>query len=255
MRFVRAGYQAQLDSIVLLKNKNGILPLKSRPKVYVPDRHIRPRKGFFRNMEPEQTISPLSRSLASEYFELVSRPEEADAEIVFIESPVSADGGYDGKSYVPISLQYRPYQALQARYPSIAGSSWKENDQNRSYRGRTAYTANEEDLDLVIQARKDMKDKPVIVCITMHNPAVCSEFEPFADAVIADFDVSRHAVLDLITGRSLPKGRLPFQLPADMDTVERHMEDKAFDLTPYTDTCGHRYDYGYGMDFSGNLLK
>ena len=45
--YVKAGYQAQLDSIVLLKNKGGILPLAEKTRVYVPKRHIGERKGFF----------------------------------------------------------------------------------------------------------------------------------------------------------------------------------------------------------------
>lgn len=253
--FTAAGYQAQLDSIVLLKNRKQILPLKKHIRVYIPDRHIRSRKGFFRNTEKEQTFFPVSRKLVSRYFEISDTPENADAALVYIESPLSVGSGFEEGTYVPISLQYRPYTASQARSVSIAGSTWWDNDINRSYRGKTVYTANEDDLNLVIRVRKEMKEKPVIVCISMHNPAVCREFEPLADAVVAEFGVSQQAVLDLLTGHAEPRGRLPFQLPADMETVEHHLEDVAFDLTPYTDTEGHTYNYGYGIDFSGSPLK
>lgn len=251
--FVQTGYQAQLDSVVLLKNRNLTLPLKKHRKVYVPDRHIRPMKGFFRQMEEERFCRPIETELLSEYFEPVSDPEEADAAIVLIESPLT-NGGYENGGYVPISLQYRPYQAVSARETSIAGSTWRPEDLNRSYQGKTVTAANEEDLDLVIQTKKIMGEKPVIVCIAMHNPAVCAEFEPYADAILADFGVSRRALLDLITGASPFRGRLPVQLPRDMDTVERHCEDVAFDLEPYVDGEGHSYDYGYGLDSSGKLL-
>lgn len=250
----KAGYQAQLDSVVLLKNKGQVLPLRKRLKVYVPNRHIRPMKGFFRQMEAEQFCQPVDTGLLSGYFEPVSRAEDADAAVVMIESPLT-NGGYENDSYVPISLQYRPYQAVSARKTSIAGSGWRPDDRNRSYQGKTVYTANEEDLDLVIETKKAMKDKPVIVCVAMHNPTVCSEFEPYADAIVADFGVSRQALLDLLTGASPFKGRLPIQLPQDMETVERHLEDVAFDLTPYTDEEGHVYDYGYGIDTAGTLLN
>src|SRR5699024_4226705 len=136
---------AQLDSIVLLKNKAQVLPLKKKLKVYVPKRHIRERKGFFRGILPEQEIQPVSRKLLEEYFIWEDSPREADAAVVFIESPLT-DGGYEKDAYVPISLQYRPYKAETARETSIAGSNWWENDRNRSYRGKTGHTANEEDL-------------------------------------------------------------------------------------------------------------
>ena len=38
------------------------------------------------------------------------------------------------------------------------------------------------------------------------------------------------------------------QLPKDMATVERHREDVAFDLEPYVDEFGNRYDYGFGLN-------
>ena len=40
-------------------------------------------------------------------------------------------------------------------------------------------------------------------------------------------------------------------LPKDMKTVECQKEDVAFDMECYTDSQGHTYDFGYGMNFSG----
>ena len=248
------GYQAQLDSIVLLKNKGGILPLAEKTRVYVPKRHIGERKGFFRGMLPGQEIQPVSKELLEKHFIWADNPREADAALVYIESPLT-DGGFENGTYVPISLQYRPYTAEHARETSIAGSTWRENDRNRSYQGKTGHTANEADLDLVIDTKKAMGEKPVIVCLTMHNPTVCKEFEPYADAVLAEFGVSTKAVLDLAAGMSAPKGRLPVQLPKDMETVEKHQEDVAFDLEAYTDEEGNCYDYGFGLDFQGEKLS
>ena len=251
--YVKAGYQAQLDSIVLLKNKGRVLPLKEKTRIYVPKRHIRGRKGFFRGMLPEQEIQPVSKELLEKHFIWADSPEEADAALVFIESPLT-EGGYENGTYVPISLQYRPYTAEYARETSIAGSTWRKNDRNRSYQGKTGHTANEEDLDLVLHTKKAMGEKPVIVCLTMHNPTVCGEFEPYADAVLAEFGVSTRAVLDMAAGISVPKGRLPVQLPRDMETVEKHQEDVAFDMEAYIDEEGNCYDYGFGLDFQGEKL-
>lgn len=83
---------------------------------------------------------------------------------------------------------------------------------------------------------------------------VVSEFEGEVDALIADFGVSRAAVLDVIFGRFAPKGRLPIQIPKDMDAVERHCEDKPFDLEVHVDECGHAYDFGFGLGYDGEPL-
>lgn len=250
-KFCRAGFEAQLRSIVLLKN-NGILPLKKKIKVYVPGRKILAGKNFFRMEEAERLMPGASREIVSRYFEWTDHPEEADAAIVFVESPISecyseADAATGGNGYLPITLQYRPYTAEHARTKSIAGGDFRENFTNRSYAGKTGYARNESDLDNVIYAREQMQDKPVIVCVRMHNAMVMSEIEPLADVILVDFGVQQEALMQILTGMSMPKGRLPIQLPKDMETVEKHCEDKPFDLEPYTDSEGNVYDFGYGI--------
>ena len=59
----------------------------------------------------------------------------------------------------------------------------------------------------------------------------------------------------MISGGAAPKGRLPVQLPKDMETVERHQEDVAFDLEVYKDETGNCYDYGFGLNFQGEELS
>ena len=85
----------------------------------------------------------------------------------------------------------------------------------------------------------------------MHNSAVLSELEPYADAIICQFGVQQQAILDIVSGRFEPSGLLPIQLPADMETVEAHFEDTPFDMTPYTDSVGNVYDFGFGLNWHG----
>ena len=87
----------------------------------------------------------------------------------------------------------------------------------------------------------------MIVCLRMHNPTVMTEVEPLCDAILIDFGVERRAVLDLLSGAAKPSGRLPVQMPRDMETVERHCEDMPLDMEPYEDEMGNRYDYGFGL--------
>ena len=238
-----AGFAAQLKSVVMLKNHDA-LPMPAGKKVYIPDRFIKARKNFFRMPEPEKRMPGASREIVSEFYSWAETPEEADFALVFIESPLT-DGYREG--YQPISLQYRPYHAEEAREKSIAGGDFRESSDNRSYRGKWNQAANESDLDLVIDTKKRMGDKPVIVCVRVHNPMVFAELEPYADAIFAEFGVQQEAILNLVSGKAEPRGRLPVQMPADMKTVELHCEDRPFDLEPYTDSDGNRYDYGFGL--------
>ena len=253
------GEEAQRKSVALLKNRPGCLPLKEGLKIYVPRRRVGPSKSFFRSDLPAYDEDPVTDALINMYGVRVSSPEEADAAIVFAESPAcnaysKEDAENGGNGYLPITLQYRPYTAKNARPVSIAGGDFRETFTNRSYRGKTNTAYNEADLDNILSCRKAMGKKPVIVVETLSNPMVVSEFEGETDALIAEFGVSRAAVLDVIFGRYAPKGRLPVQLPKDMDTVERHCEDKALDLEPHIDEFGHAYDYGFGIGYDGKPL-
>ena len=254
--YIQKGYESQLRSIVLLKNRNQALPLKEKIKVYVPDRHIRPYRNFMSGLTSDSVVTPPGKKAAAKWFEVVETAEEADAALCFVESPISVgyspeDRAAGGNGYLPVTLQYRPYTAATAREESLAGGDPLEDFINRSYRGKTNTAANEEDLDLVIRAREQMKDKPVIVSMAVKNPVVFSELEPYADAILVDFGVSPDAVLDVITGRYEPTGLLPVQMPADMETVEAQNEDCAFDMRVFTDSEGHAYDFAYGMNYSG----
>ena len=64
-------------------------------------------------------------------------------------------------------------------------------------------------MDLVIQTKKSMGEKPVIVAINVLNPPVLSEIEPYADALFLLFDVQRQTILDLMAGKAEPSALLP----------------------------------------------
>lgn len=253
---VKAGMAAQKRSPVLLKNRNAVLPLKKGTSVWIPDRHVNAKYNFVRMIDAEQNYNPISDQELAPYYKRAASPEEADAALVFITAP-SNRNGYEfnmmdrnpqsDAGYYPISLQYRPYTAELARETSIAGGDPREQSTNRSYRGRTETTANERDLDNVLEARQRMGDKPVIVVIAMDRPAVPAEFEPSSDAIVADFSVSREALFAVLSGEVPFTGKLPVILPANMETVETHCEDVPDDIQPYVDSEGNVYNIGYGL--------
>lgn len=256
--FMAEGYAAQTKSIVMLKNHNRLLPVRERKKVYIPNRHVPEYKNFWRGTVAERNITPVSKQLASGYFDLVDSPEEADLAIVFIESPNSIIG-YDldaalaGKDsgYRPISLQYSPYTATTSRPVSLAGGDPHEASANRSYLGKCTHAVNAEDMNLVLDTKRAMGDKPVVVSVNISNPMVFGEIEPYADAIFCTFDVQNQVILDMVTGRSEPSGLLPLQMPADMFTVEAQAEDTPRDMRPYVDIDGNAYDFAFGLDFNG----
>jgi beta-glucosidase len=256
--FMQAGYSAQLKSIVMLKNKSHVLPLKIGTTVYIPKRFTASRRDFSGNTTPERWDDALSADLAKKYFHVTDDPSKADAAIVFVSSP---DGGpgYDkddvaksGNGYLPISLQFGQYTANNARSQSMASGDPAEPDvKNRSYLGKSVHSGNEKDLQSILDTKKLMNGKPVIVSIALSKPAIMREFESQVNAIVASFGVQNQAILDIITGASEPSGLLPLQMPDNMQTVEAQYEDVPHDMLAYTDSEGNTYEFGFGLDWKG----
>ena len=256
--FMQQGYEAQLKSVVMIKNHGRALPKQERLKVYVPKRLYPASTGMFGfgGTTPERWDYPVARELVEKYYEWVDDPAQADFALVMIQGPQSGSG-YDvadrnkgGNGYVPISLQYSDYKATYAREKSIAGGDRLEKSDNRSYKGKSVKTPNYSDLKLVIDTKKAMGGKPVVAVVALGRPAV-PEFEPWADAILVTMGVQNQAVLELVSGKVEPSGLLPMQLPADMRTVEEQFEDVPRDMRCWVDADGNSYDFAFGLNWSG----
>lgn len=254
--FMAEGWDAQLKSVVMLKNHDNVLPVHGKTKVYIPNRTVPEWRDFWRHRHNATTICPIPRTIAERYFECVDTPEEADMAIVFIASPNSGCGYIleeaqegIGNGYHPISLQYEDYTATLARDTSIAGGDPFEDFTNRCYNGKTCQTVNRNDMVLVRDTKKALGEKPVIVAVNLSKPMIMKEIEPFADALFVTFDVQNQAVLEMISGKAAPTGRLPFQMPANMETVETQQEDTPHDMECYKDEDNNVYDFGFGLKY------
>ena len=255
--FMKAGYEAQLRSIVMLKNQGSVLPIKGKQKVFVPQRYEPASTNWWRQVTPAKTDYPFNLNIIAKYFEIVDTPQEADFALVAVKNPFSGVG-YDradlqngGNGYMPISLQYSPYTASMARAVSLAGGSPLEGFTNRSYQGKSTTTDNATDMALVQDTRYQMGSKPIIVVAYCANPMVFSEIEGNSDAILVHMGVQDQALMEIIAGDVEPSGLLPFQMPANMATVEQQFEDTPRDMIPYQDREGNTYDFAFGMNWKG----
>ena len=257
-QFMREGYEAQLKSVVMLKNHdNKTLPMDKKYKVYVPKRHFPAIPGLWGGISEEKTVEPIDLALVRKYYEVVEQPEQADFAICLIEEPSTgfgysaADVKRGGNGYVPYSLQYDDYKAVDARSVSIAGGDPMEKFTNRSYKGKTVKAYNRDDMLMVSETKRAMGEKPVIVILETGRPVVLSEIEPKADAILVSFNVQHQALLDIISGKNEPSALLPMQMPADMKTVEEQHEDVPRDMRCYQDADGNTYDFAFGLNWQG----
>ena len=191
----------------------------------------------------------------------------------------SSFGGAAGEAvtYLPISLQYRPYTAdgPNVRQVSLAGDpadgkSWYEHGtesgvamENRSYYGNSTYATNESSLDLVIDTKAKLPaDAKLVLIIDADHPMIFPDIEPYADVILmgwagdagpsgSGFEIAADSFARVVTGKVEPTGLLQFQMPKDMDTVEAQLEDVPRDMDCYTDSEGNTYDFCFGLNWSG----
>lgn len=259
--FMKAGYEAQLKSVVMLKNKDRVMPIAKEKVVYLPRRYVPASENFFGAPIPAKWEDPISEEMAADYFDTTEDPTEADLAIVVINGPENGrTAGYSAElaeqgdnGFLPISLQYETYTATEARDPSLAGDERATDVLNRTYKNKTVTAKNNSDLELVRKTVEEMQGKPVVVILRMSNPTVVAEFENEIEGLVINFGVQNQAVLDIVSGAVEPSALLPLQMPANMATVEQQYEDVPFDMECHKDSEGNIYNLGFGLNWNGPI--
>lgn len=186
---------------------------------------------------------------------------DCDYVLVCAVAPVNASarrGQDESEAFIPLSVQYRPYTADNeyVRQVSIAGDILEDGTkENRSYYGKTSMVTNEAQLDQILQAAAVAHEagKPCIVILDITQPMCVHEFESEVDAILVSMSGSTEAACRIIAGQDEPSGLLPMQMPKDMLDVEKQLEDVPRDMECYTDVDGNKYDFGFGLNYSGPI--
>lgn len=78
---------------------------------------------------------------------------------------------------------------------------------------------------LVYRIRQVAAKCPLVLVVNLDRPAILTPFVGSAAAIVADYGSSAVAVIDALTGRVEPRGRLPIEIPRSMEAVRRSRED------------------------------
>jgi beta-glucosidase len=177
-KFVEAALDAQHRSMVLLLNRNHVLPLKDKGK-----------KVFLYGIDP--------KSVTQYGLVPVDSAEKADFAIMRMNAP---------------------YQHVHPNF--FFGSRQHEGDLD----------FHDEDQQFEI-FKKTAAKVPTIVNIYLDRPAILTQLTPLASVIVANFGASDKAVLDVMTGRAAPEGKLPFELPSSSAAVLAQKSDLPHDST------------------------
>ena len=188
--FQQEANAAQRKSLVLLKNRNKILPL-----------HAAGKKVFLYNIDPKvaETFG----------FAVVDAPEKADFAILRANAP------------------------FQTLHPGYAMGS-------RQHEGNLGFEDGNPEYEMIKQASAKV---PTIVTIYLDRPAILTNLQDKASALVGNFGINDTALLDVLTGKDKPMGKLPFELPSSMAEVAAQKGD-----VPH-DTAHPLYTYGFGLSY------
>jgi beta-glucosidase len=96
---------------------------------------------------------------------------------------------------------------------------------------------------LVARLRAIATATPMVIVANMERPAVLTPFVEFASAILTDVGASPAACVDIVIGATLPRGRLPFEIPRSTGAVLDSHSDVA------NDTADPLYAYGAGLSY------
>jgi beta-glucosidase len=188
--FQSEGTAAQRRSLVLLENKETILPLKASGK-----------RVYLHGVDPK----------AAEQYGFIVTTDLTKADIAIVRTDA-------------------PFETLHPQY--IFGSMQHE--------GKLDFQNGSKEFE---EIKRITKAVPTIVTVYLDRPAILGSLKDRASALIANFGVSDVALLDVLTGKAKPEGRLPFELPSSMEEVEAQRSD-----VPH-DTRHPLYSFGFGRRY------
>lgn len=82
-----------------------------------------------------------------------------------------------------------------------------------------------------------------IVSVYMDRPAILTNVQNKAAAILANFGASDNALFDVLTGKAKPEGKLPYELPSSMEEVLVQRSDMPHD------TAHPLYPFGFGLSY------
>ena len=98
--------------------------------------------------------------------------------------------------------------------------------------------------DTVDHVREIAATLPTIVDVFLDRPAILTPIAAVAGALTGNWGTSAEALMDVLTGRAEPRGKLPFDLPSSMAAVENSRSDVPFD------TADPLFRFGFGLRYS-----
>ncbi len=182
--------RAQRRSLVLLENRNAILPI-----------NLTGKRVYLHGIAPE---------ISGRYgFTVATDPAQADVAIVRAQAP---------------------FETLHPRY--VFGAMQHEGD--------LGFRDGDAEFETI---KRISAAVPTILTVYLDRPAILTGVKDRVAALLGNFGVSDAALLDVLTGKAKPEGKLPFELPSSMAAVQAQRSDRP------NDSANPLYPIGFGRRY------
>ena len=152
----------------------------------------------------------VDRKIAEERgFTVVDRPEQASVAIMRVSAP------------------------FQTLHPGYTFGS-------RQHEGNLGFVDGAADYEAI---KKVSAKIPTIVTVYLDRPAILTNLQDKVAGLLGNFGISDAGLLDVLTGKAKPQGKLPFELPSSEEDVDHQAED-----VPH-DTKHPLYRFGFGLTY------
>ena len=208
-------YLSQQKSVVLLKNKDNVLPLAdTTKKVYIA--------SFTGEGENEGTIATLKTEFEAKGFTVVDDEEEADIAYIDVQPKYNGTTGSNTAMGVIDLVEGEDV-------PGVWTAALRRDGVTQATQiptGETVEVTTVEDIKDVKKLAEKMHEKGgvVVASIKVTQPWILSNLEPYCDGLIAQFGVPEKAQISVVTGEYNPTGKLPITMVSCYEVIATNWE-------------------------------
>ena len=244
----QASYTTAAESITLLKNENQTLPIQSTEKIFVcgpgATSMIALNGAWTHTWQGVDTayITPGKFTILGAFIEYGAALYEENAKRISYEIGVSFDSIINLEDCIIQAEQSDKIIVCLAEKPS------------------TEIVGNIDDVSLPkaqIELVKSLSklNKPIVVVCNFNRPRIINEIEPLASAILYAYlpgNEGGRAVVDIMTGKINPSGKLPFTYPRFVNNFTHydHKLSEDVDVDFSMNSYKPQFDFGFGLSYS-----
>ena len=208
-------FLSQQKSVVLLKNKDNVLPLNdTTKKVYIA--------SFTGKGANDNTVAALTAEFEAKGFTVVD--DEDDADIAYLDVQPNYNGTTGSNTAMGVIDLVDG-----ADVPAVVTDALRRDGVRHGTQiptGETTEVSTVEDIKDVKKIAEKVHENGgvVIAAIKVTQPWILTNLEPHVDGLIAQFGVPEKAQISVITGEYNPTGKLPITMVSCNEVIATNWE-------------------------------